>query len=133
MIEYKDFSIEELEKVKEIYESEGWITYLKDDEALKRAFLSSLFCFGAFHENELIGFVRCVEDGEHIVLVQDLIVKREFQGKGIGKFLLRSASDRFSHVRMFQLNTDFFSEKARRFYEGFGMKPLEIFVIMGLS
>ena len=34
MITYKEFGLEEFEKIKEIYKKEGWSAYLRDDEAL---------------------------------------------------------------------------------------------------
>lgn len=74
MITYKAFGIEEIEQVKNVYKMEGWTAYLQDDEALIRAFANSLYCLGAYDKDQLIGFVRCVGDGEHIILVQDLIV-----------------------------------------------------------
>ena len=40
MISYKEFGTEEIDRVKQIYEGEGWTAYLKDDEALKRAFMN---------------------------------------------------------------------------------------------
>ena len=124
MIEYKEFGLEEFERIKEIYQGEGWSAYLHDDEALKRAFDSSLCCLGAYDENKLIGFVRCVGDGEHIVLVQDLIVEAGYQRRKIGTTLLKHVWDKYIHVRMFQVNTDMEDERDNQFYRSFGMKPI---------
>ena len=106
MIEYKEFGTEEIERVKEIYLEEGWMAYLQDDEALRRAYANSLFCLAAYNQGKIIGFIRCVGDGEHIVIVQDFIVVPEFRGKKIGSTLFRMAWDKYSKVRMFQVNTD---------------------------
>ena len=84
MITYKEFDTPLLEEVKEIYRSVYWQSYLQDDEKLKRAFDKSLNLLGAFDGEELVGFVRCVGDGEHIVLVQDLAVRPEYQKRRIG-------------------------------------------------
>ena len=124
MIEYKEFGLEEFERIKEIYQGEGWSAYLHDDEALKRAFDKSLYCLGAYDENKLIGFVRSVGDGEHIVLVQDLIVEAEYQRRKIGTTLLKHVWDRYINVRMFQVNTDIEDERDNQFYRSFGMKPI---------
>ncbi len=32
MIEYKEFGLKEFDKIKEIYQGEGWSAYLRDDE-----------------------------------------------------------------------------------------------------
>lgn len=124
MIEYKEFGLEEFERIKEIYQGEGWSAYLHDDEALKRAFDKSLYCLGAYDENKLIGFARSVGDGEHIVLVQDLIVEADYQRRKIGTTLLKHVWDRYINVRMFQVNTDIEDERDNQFYRSFGMKPI---------
>ena len=125
MIEYKEFDSSIIERVKEIYELEGWMAYLNSDERLINAFDHSLYLLGAFDEDRLVGFVRCVGDGEHILLVQDLIVDRAYQKQGIGTTLFKAVWDRYKDVRMFQVNTDLEDEVDTRFYKSMGMKPLE--------
>lgn len=125
MITYKEFGAELLEEVKAIYASESWTAYLKDDEKLKRAFDNSLYILGAFGGDRLVGFVRCVGDGEHILLVQDLIVHPKYQRQKIGTTLFRMVWDKYADVRMFQVNTDMEDERDNRFYQSFGMKKLE--------
>ena len=124
MITYREFGLEEFDKIKEIFENEGWFSYLLDDEALKRAFEKSLYCLGAFDDDELIGFVRCVGDGEHIVLVQDLIVSPEHQKQKIGTALFQNVWDKYSQVRTFLVVTDEDDSVSNHFYQSFGMKPL---------
>lgn len=95
-----------------------------DAEKLVRAFQNSLCVYGAFEEEKLLGFIRCVGDGEHIVLVQDLIVDKNYQKQGIGTALFRTIWDRYKDVRMFQVVTDIADEVDNHFYRSFGMKPL---------
>ena len=125
MITYKEFGAELIDRVKEIYEAEGWTAYLHDDEKLINAFDNSLYTLGAFEADTLIGLVRCVGDGAHIVLVQDLIVDRAYQKQGIGTCLFKTVWDKYSDVRMFQVNTDLEDEVDNHFYQSFGMKKLE--------
>lgn len=125
MTEYKDFKIEELEQVKEIYTSCGWIAYLRDDEKLKRAFENSLFILGAYEHGRLVGIIRCVGDGEHVVLVQDLAVHADFQMRGIGSALFQSILERYKDVRMFLVITDLEDPVDHHFYQSFGLKRLE--------
>jgi len=89
MISYKEFNSELLERIKEIYTEQGWNSYLNNDEKLVHAFQNSLYVLGAFDGEKLVGFIRCVGDGEHIVLVQDLIVDKQYQRKGIGSALFK--------------------------------------------
>lgn len=125
MIEYKEFDSSLIGRVKEIYALEGWSAYLNSDEKLIKAFKNSLYLLGAFDEDKLVGFVRCVGDGEHILLVQDLIVDKAYQKQGIGTILFRTVWEKYKDVRMFQVNTDLEDELDNRFYKSMGMKPLE--------
>ena len=125
MIVYKEFNSTFIQRVKEIYELEGWRAYLNSDEKLVRAFDNSLYLLGAFDDEKLVGFVRCVGDGEHILLVQDLIVDKAYQKQGIGTTLFKTVWEKYKDVRMFQVNTDLEDEVDNHFYKSMGMKPLE--------
>lgn len=125
MISYREFDSSLLESVKSIYEKEYWRAYLQDDAKLKRAFDHSLYLLGAFEDERLIGFVRCVGDGEHILLVQDLIVEPEHQKQGIGTCLFKTVWEKYADVRMFHVVTDIEDEVDNHFYQSFGMKKLE--------
>ena len=124
MIQYKVFDSTLIERVKEIYALEGWTAYLNSDEKLMRAFDNSLYLLGAFDDEKLVGFVRCVGDGEHILLVQDLIVDKAYQRQRIGTTLFKTIWDKYKDVRMFQVNTDLEDEVDNHFYKSMGMKPL---------
>ena len=125
MIEYKELTSRSLEAIKNLYQQHGWLAYLQDDQKLVRAFEHSLYTLGAYNGGELVGFIRCVGDGEHIVLVQDLIVAENQLRQGIGKTLMYSIYERFSDVRMLMLLTDAMDERANAFYQSIGMTKLE--------
>lgn len=125
MLEYKQFGSERLEEIKEIYKEQGWTAYLKDDAKLKRAYDNSLYVYGIFDEDRMIGFTRCVGDGEHIVLIEDLIIKAEYQRQGLGTKLLQHVFETFADVRMVSLYTDSVDVKANSFYRKTGMKSAE--------
>lgn len=125
MITYKEIDASLLDEVKDIYVAQQWNSYLKNDEKLKAAFDNSLYLLGAFDGEILVGFVRCVGDGEHSVLVQDLIVRCDYQQRGIGTALFRSVWDKYMDVRMFQVITDIEDKVDNHFYQSFGMKKLE--------
>ena len=124
MISYKEFDSKLIESVKEIYRKESWLAYLKDDDKLIRSFDNSLYILGAFDEDKLVGFVRCLGDGEHALLVQDLIIDKGYQKKGIGTYLFKTIMEKYADVRMFLVITDLEDEVDNKFYQSFGMKKL---------
>lgn len=124
MITYQSFGVERMEEVKALYQKEGWHAYLKDDQKLLEAFLHSLMVLGAFHDNHLVGFIRMVGDGAHIVLVQDLIVAKNYQHQGIGKHLFTAMLDQYKDVRMFQVITDKDDIVDNHFYQSFGLHQI---------
>ena len=125
MIEYRQLTSASLEAVKNLYRQHGWMAYLNDDVRLIRAFDQSLYTIGAYDGETLVGFIRCVGDGEHIVLVQDLIVAETHLRKGIGRELMHKVYERFADVRMLMLLTDAMDERANAFYQSIGMTKLE--------
>lgn len=126
MISYREFDYNDnFEDIKKIYKNENWTAYLQDDFKLKNAFKNSIYLLGAFDNEKLIGFIRCVGDCEHIVLVQDLIVDNKYKRKGIGTKLLAITSEKYSNVRMFCLITDINDNISNTFYQNLKMKKLE--------
>ncbi|WP_204596863.1 GNAT family N-acetyltransferase [Clostridium cuniculi] len=131
MINYKEFDSSKIEEVKMIYKKESWNAYLKDDDKLIRSFNNSLYILGAFDEEKLVGFIRCVGDGEHILMVQDLIVMQEYQKKGIGTHLFKRIMDKYSKVRMFMVITDIEDVVDNKFYKSFKLEKLEDMNMIG--
>ena len=125
-MELREFDFNEyFEDIKRIYESANWSAYLKDDEKLKRAFKNSIYLLGAFEQNKLIGFIRCLGDGEHIVIVQDLIVDPNYYRQGIGTNLFKAVSEKYKDVRSFCLFTDIHDIRDNEFYKSLGMVKIE--------
>lgn len=125
MTAYCEFGSEQIPRIWEIYDAAGWTAYLDNREKLARAFERSLYVLGAFREGRMIGFIRCVGDGEHIVYIQDLIVDKPYQHQGIGKALLQKAREKYPQVRTFALMTDASDKKANAFYEAMKMRSYE--------
>ena len=113
-----------LSQIKALYEESGWSAYLGNDEKLSRAIKNSLLTLAYMDEDELLGFVRCVGDAEHVVLVQDLIVKKNYRRKGLAKKLMEEVFERYKDVRWIQVNTDRVNEASNAFYKAIGMKEI---------
>ena len=120
-IEYQEFGSERIEEVYKIYEENEWTSYLGDKDKLVRAFDRSLYILGAFDDNKLVGFVRCVGDDEYIVYVQDIVVLSAYHRKGIGRELMKRVSERYPLIHQFVLITDQDDEVSNAFYKAIGM------------
>ena len=110
-------------EILELYSSVGWTAYTDHPDTLKRGFGKSLLVLGAYADNTLVGILRAVGDGETIVFIQDILVKPEYQRRGIGTALLKEILSRYSHVRQIQLATDN-TEKTKAFYRSCGFREL---------
>lgn len=119
---YKQFDGNNLEQIKELFGQEGWVAYLNDDEKLICALKNSLYLLGAFEEENLVGFVRCVGDGAHIVVMQDLLVKKEYRQRGIGTYLLKDVMEKYSNVRAVYITTDVENKTAINLYKKLGLE-----------
>lgn len=120
-IQYREFGAELALEAYEIYKANKWESYFGDMSRLTAAFERSLYLLGAFEGRRLVGFVRCVGDGEFILYVQDLIIAPSHQRRGIGRELMRRASEKYAGVRLFTLLTDRDNTAANEFYRSIGL------------
>lgn len=125
-MELREFDFNEyFEDIKRIFKSANWSAYLKDDEKLKRAFENSIYLLGAFDNSKLVGFIRCVGDGEHILLIQDLIVDSNYYRQRIGTKLFKAVSEKYKDVRSFCLFTDIHDIRDNEFYKSVKMVKID--------
>ena len=110
-------------EILELYSSVGWTAYTDHPDSLRRGFENTLMILGAYTENELLGILRAVGDGETIIFIQDILVHPDYQRRGIGTALLKEVLSRYSHVRQIQLATDN-TEKTKAFYRSCGFREL---------
>lgn len=89
-----------------LYDSVGWTSYTRDPERLERAIAQSSYVVSAWHEAALLGLARVLSDDISIAYIQDLLVRPEAQGRGVGTRLLGDCLARYAHVRQKVLLTD---------------------------
>ncbi len=78
--------------------------------------------FGLLHGDRTIGFARVITDFAVVGVIEDVYVLPEYQGQGLGRFLMESILD---HPALGGLEIYTASRKARGFYEGLGFEPLD--------
>ena len=97
-------------------ESVGWNRMEKE---LSNPNLTSYCHIAAYEENELIGFIDCVSNGVTDAYIQDLMVRPEYQGKGIGTKLMNMMIDYLKGNHIYMISV-LFDESLKSFYEKFG-------------
>ena len=110
-------------EILDLYASVGWTAYTDDPAALRNGVTNSLLTLAAYEESALVGLVRAVGDGHTIVFVQDILVRPQFQRRGIGSALLQAVLNRYANVRQIELVTDNTPETIA-FYHSMGFQEL---------
>ncbi len=105
-MEIRNMETYDEEEVLSLYKSVDWTAYTDQKELLRLGFQHSLLTLGAYEHDRLQGLIRAVGDGYTIVFIQDLLVRPEYQRRGIGTKLMQAMLGRFPHVRQIQLTTD---------------------------
>jgi ribosomal protein S18 acetylase RimI-like enzyme len=102
-----------------VYESVEWAAYTNDESKLKRGLKNSHRVWGAYDDDDLIGILRTISDGETIVYLQDILVRPDRQRLGIGTQLMLKFLTEYEDFRQKVLLTDN-TEAQRSFYESMG-------------
>lgn len=109
------------EKVFDLYNDNGWTLYSREMDSLMRALKKSSYVLSAWVGDQLVGLIRTVGDGEHILYVQDILVLESYHRRGIGSELMKRTLESQKHIRQKTLLTGT-SEKQRKFYESLGFQ-----------
>lgn len=120
----KEHECYQQEQILSLYRSVGWSAYYDRPEVLKEAFDRSLCVFEAWDGDNLVGLIRAVGDGASIVFVQDILVRPEYQRRGIGTRLIAKLLQRYEQVRQLHLLTDD-QPSTVGFYRAVGFTPVE--------
>ena len=122
MFEIRSDVIPGRDQLSTLYGDVGWTAYTGDMDRLERAVAASLAVFTVWEGDRLAGLLRCVGDGETIVYIQDLLVLRACQRRGLGRRLMAACLERYRDVRQKVLLTDDTAETAA-FYRACGLIP----------
>ena len=66
----------------------------------RKAFEDSHTTVFVYHADRLIGFGRAISDGAYQAAIYDCAVLPEFQGKGVGKIIMKNILPRISHCNV---------------------------------
>ena len=110
----------DFDQVLELYNAVNWLAYTNDPEKLKRALANSHLVLVGYSDQQLVGLVRCISDGEVICYIQDILVTPARQREGIGRSLVEELMSR-TKVRQTVLMTDN-ERRQKSFYESLGFR-----------
>ncbi len=108
-----------------LFRTTGWTTSLPD-ERLVAALGASWHCVCAYHADTLVGMGRTISDGSIHALIVEVIVDPEWQGRGIGREVMRRLVDRCRRAGIDQVQL-FCAAGKSGFYEsvGFAARPAD--------
>lgn len=112
-----------IEQITELYRSQGWWDG-PDNPELLNAIIKGSHCFIiARNDKEIIGMGRAISDRTSDAYIQDVTVKKNYRGKGIGKYMVKMIIDRLHADGVFWIGL--IAEKGSHgFYEAIGFKPM---------
>jgi len=117
-IKYKSIKEFQQKELQDLFLSVEWISG-KYPEKLVVAMKNSDTVFSAWDGERLIGLINALDDGIMTVYIHFLLVNPKYQGKGIGKELLRRIIDKYSEYLRIVLIAD---EEETGFYQNSGFE-----------
>lgn len=79
-------NIDNVKEFNELYDAVGWGSY--EEEISKKALSNNIYSVSIYDNNNIIGYGRIIGDGIVFLYIHDIMVKPEYQGKGIGKTIM---------------------------------------------
>lgn len=89
-------------KIMEVFASVGWN---KSAKVIVEAFHNSWYVT-AYDEDKLIGFARAISDNYYYTGVYDVVVRPEYQKRGIAREMMKRIIDRFNGTYFFLTYTE---------------------------
>lgn len=108
-----------------LYKDAGWWDPLNDNtDKLKGIIKGSAFFAAAFRKKEMVGMGRVLSDFVSDAYIQDLVVKKKFRGKGIGKRILLKLVKELKKRNINWIGV-IAEPKTSKFYKKLGFKKLK--------
>jgi N-acetylglutamate synthase-like GNAT family acetyltransferase len=89
-------------------------------ETIEKTVANSL-CFSLINAKEQIGFARVITDGVTYAVILDMIIREDFRGQGLGKWLMQCIGE---HPDVVPLRQVLWTSAAYDFYETGGFEEM---------
>ncbi|WP_165825360.1 GNAT family N-acetyltransferase [Pedobacter yonginense] len=103
--------------VRSLFQKVAWKHRIAEEIAL--AFKNSTTTIFVYDDDRIIAFGRVVGDGRYYAMLADIVVDPEYQGKGLGKYLVTALNDTLVNYHFVNLSA---APGADRFYKSLGWK-----------
>ena len=113
---YKYDSVIDKKQLVNLFNSVGWKT-AEYPNRLYSAIKNSEYIMSVWNNDELIGLISAISDGAINVFITYLLVKPEYQNKGVGKIMMNDFCKHFKGYGRRILSTELDKEK---YYNKFG-------------
>ncbi|WP_407309457.1 GNAT family N-acetyltransferase [Desulfosporosinus sp. SB140] len=124
--DFEDYTIEtdktliSANRIKEFLLNSYWAKD-RSIEVIEKSIKNS-FCYGVYHDKELVGFARVVSDYATMFWIGDVYIDKNHRGKGLGKKLIECIIE----TKEFENLSGILSTRdAHGLYEQFGFERVE--------
>lgn len=122
--EEKNFSVQQ---VQNLFLSVNWISG-NYPERLHKALMNSSTVITAWHEDQLVGLVRVLDDSEMMAYIHYVLVHPNFQGCGIAGKMLTMVKEKYKNYLYIEVMPE--ESKNAAFYQKHGFSIMEDGVAM---
>ena len=109
--------------MQQLFRKEEWNDFLTLDE-VKFHLDTALHVVSAWNKQELVGYARLEGDGRIWVEISDVLVKSEYQGRGIGTELVKRLVTRIKRIDPFYIQVAPISDREVHLYGKFGFREI---------
>ena len=126
-ITYTEEKIFSVQQVQNLFLSVNWISG-NYPERLHKALMNSSTVITAWHEDQLVGLVRVLDDSEMMAYIHYVLVHPDFQGCGIAGKMLTMVKEKYKDYLYIEVMPE--ESKNAAFYQKHGFSIMEDGVAM---
>lgn len=90
-------NIDNVEEYNYLFDIVGWGSY--PVEISKKALSNNIYSVSIYDNDNIIGYGRLIGDGIIFLYIHDIMVKPDYQGKGIGKTIMQKLLSKVEELR----------------------------------
>ena len=122
-IEYRVGKAFSAETLQQLFRKEQWSDFLDLDE-VQFHMETALFLVSAWNKEELVGYARLGGDGRIGVEISDVLVKSEYQNRGIGTHLVGLLVAQIKKIDPYFIQVEPISDQSAHLYGKFGFQEI---------